>query len=74
MNKNKTNFKKEDVLIVAKALLEIHYYFDSGDYQKDQYICELCAGKSREMSIPDDIEKINHKLNCPILVARDLLT
>jgi len=68
------SFSPEDVRTVAKALLEDHWTFDSGDYSRDQCCCNYCDGKTREWSSWKDYEQIPHDLNCPVLIARDLLT
>lgn len=68
------SFSRDDVIKVARALLEDHTYFDTGDYSKDQYCCNYCSGKTKEWSRYTEIENLKHDLDCPILIARDLLT
>ena len=64
------NFKKEDVLIVAKALEEdAVMYQDGGDYGMDGYECEYCRGEKTVAR-----EDFKHETDCPVLVAQDLLT
>jgi hypothetical protein len=65
------SFSKDDVLVVAKALIENHSIFVSGDYSSDHYICEHCEGKSK--SFAGSEAEIVHELNCPVLIAQDLL-
>lgn len=63
-----------DVRAVASALLENHAWFDDSDYGFNQYICDYCGARSKKLATIDDIDKIKHDLNCPVLIARDLLT
>ena len=64
------SFKKEDVLLVAKVLVEdAVMYRDGGDYEMDGYECEHCCGEKTVA-----IEDFKHETDCPVLVAQDLLT
>jgi hypothetical protein len=67
------SFDPDDVIKVAKALLEDHWYWDSGDYSKDQCCCNYCSGRTPYWSKWGDYEKIPHDNDCPVLIARDLL-
>ena len=71
---SEVEFNTDDVIKVAAALLEEHSYWDSGDYAKDECCCNYCSGRSPQWSIWSDIDKIVHELDCPVLIARDLLT
>jgi len=68
------DFSVEDVKKVAQALLEDHTWFDNSDCGREQYSCEYCSAISPPWSKPDEIEKLKHDLDCPVLAARDLLT
>lgn len=66
-------FKKEDVIAVAEALVNPDTYadYDGGDYGSQRYVCMYCDGSSR---IDTSHLDITHDLDCPVLIARDLLT
>lgn len=66
------NFQTSDVIAVAKALLEDYAWFDTGDYSKDQYVCNYCDARTGCWAINPN--RIKHELDCPVLIARDLLT
>ncbi len=57
---------REDVIIVANAL--IHESVEWSDYDGG-YFCIYCYN-----GYQDYMGSYKHNLNCPILVARDLLT
>jgi len=65
------NFAEEDVLAVARAVVENPVEYCGGDY--DPYFwCTYCDERT-----PDDLhythEDVVHALDCPVLIARDLL-
>lgn len=63
----------EDVKIVAKSLIENHWQLDESGY--NCYIeCRYCYGAARYQGYDYDPSMIPHKLDCPVLVAKDLLT
>ncbi len=63
-----TEFAKEDVLTLAKAILEDCVMFrETCDY-RGEYNCEYCNSRSYEL------EDFNHELTCPVLVAKDVMT
>ena len=64
-------FNKEDVVKVAKALLEFGVHSESyGDsYPYDAYECDCCDAHWTPLK-----EDFRHNVDCPILVAQDLLT
>jgi len=62
------DFNKDDVLILAKTILEdCVYFYDSCDY-RGQYECKYCNSKSYELN------DFKHELDCPALVAQDIMT
>ena len=70
-----TKFNTEDVIKVAKALLEDHTWFDTGDYSKDVFNCGYCSAKSPDWAHWETaIKDLKHDMDCPVLAARDLLT
>jgi len=68
------SYPKAWVEKVCRALVEDHASFDTGDYSYDQYECEYCGGRTGEWAAYEEIETIKHEMDCPVLVARDLLT
>lgn len=65
-----SQFNPDDVRIVANALLS-HYTYREERGLHEYFCCSYC--KSWVYS-DEDIKDIEHNLNCPVLVARDLLT
>jgi len=71
MNKIICEFNKEDVLIVAKAVTENPLRYVDKDLDSYWY-CEFCNSKLEEyFGNPDDFI---HDINCPVLIAQDILT
>ena len=64
-----TDFNKEDVIKVAKALVKCGIRFYNGDYGISRSICNFCESNS-----VNGIANIDHKEDCPVLIAQDLLT
>ena len=68
-----TNFNEDDVKAVATALIKNSVYFDEGypnsRNPRDGYRCEYCDAKEFQKR-----EDLKHDLDCPVLIARDLLT
>ncbi len=69
-------FKEDDVVIVAKAVVEEQLKFIDSDNYMYGYWCNFCGAgdKNGESLGEEEPERIVHELNCPILVAKDLLT
>ncbi len=65
-------FDKNDVLIIAKAVAKDYSDFNSGDYSNDYYNCLHCNGVSPGWATSE--KQIKHDLDCPVLVAWDVLT
>ena len=63
-----------DAIIVSRALLEEWCEGQFGDYEDQQYHCNYCCGRSPFSGVWRDPKKIKHDLDCPVLVAIDLLT
>ena len=64
------DFNKEDVIILAKAVEEDAVCFqDGGDYNHDGYDCVHCCGERT-----DTRGEFKHEIDCPVLVAQDVLT
>lgn len=66
-------FNVEDVRKVAKALIEDAIEWDEGYTNwyncHDGYRCNYCSASEYETT-----ESLKHDLDCPVLVAQDLLT
>jgi len=65
----KTEFSEKDVKIVAKALVD--HSVHCVDYIEDRFTYYQCIYCHEEDFFP---ERVKHDMNCPVLVARDLLT
>ena len=64
-------FNKQDVLIIAKAILDDPVeYFDSD--HRCYYFCNYCEAELD--GIYHTIDDFKHDLDCPCLIAQDLLT
>lgn len=66
-------FNPEDVKIVAKALIDQHWELDESGKNCHIY-CMHCGAQARYVGYEYDPDKITHKLDCPVLIAKDLLT
>ena len=64
-------FRKEDVLCLARAILENPVCYSSGDYETTWY-CEYCEAEL--CGYQYTAEDFKHELSCPVLVAQDILT
>lgn len=60
---------KSDAETLAKTILEWWEEYDDGDYSPRGYYCEFCDGDSWVGH-----DAIVHDLDCPVLVAKDILT
>ena len=58
------NARDNDIRVLANAVLE--HSLEHGDYDISCYFCHS--------SNDNDQKKITHDLDCPVLIARDLLT
>jgi len=65
------NFAKEDVLIVARAIAYDPLRYMDGDHIPF-FICIYCDAELHGYSAHE--QDFKHDLNCPVLVAMDLLT
>jgi len=66
-----SEFNKEDVLTMAKAILEEPLEYMNGDYTP-YYFCKYCDAELHGFQYTADDFK--HDLNCPVLIAQDILT
>ena len=66
-------FKKEDVIILAEAILEESIVANSGDHNSFGYYCEYCDNEYINSEPQENSDKFIHKLDCPVLVAKDIL-
>jgi len=64
-------FNREDVLILAKAILEEPLVYIEGD-REPYFYCQYCDSELRGCGISR--EEFKHSINCPCLVAQDILT
>jgi len=65
-------FSDEDVILLAKTVIDKDnaFCYWSGDYEDDYWWCQYCGEKTYSSLV----DNISHKLDCPYLVARDILT
>lgn len=64
-------FNKEDVLILARAILECPViYIENSNYlgKIPEYFCSYCENEDFNR------ENFKHELNCPVLIAQDIMT
>lgn len=65
------NFSTNDVLIIAKTIVEEPVeYFDSDS--SSHYFCNYCEAELG--ALYNNIEDFKHELTCPVLIAQDILT
>lgn len=64
-------FNKDDVLTLAKAIIEDPIEYMDGDYIP-YYFCDYCDAELRGYGIL--LRQFKHELNCPVLIAQDILT
>ena len=60
---------ESDAKILAEAVMDEWKEFDDSDYSPKGYFCSFCYCSSWE-----GYDKIVHDLDCPVLVAKDVLT
>lgn len=65
-DKRRAEFDKEDIKKVAEAMVGDCITYDG---YSDDYSCDFCSGHRVYQQ-----EKFVHQLDCPVLVAQDLLT
>lgn len=68
------NFNTEDVRKVAQAVVSLEPYLV--ECRSDYRVCHFCDA-TQGVAYADGMEvseKFEHDLNCPVLVAQDLLT
>lgn|GEM_PF-2622676 len=70
-NKKMCEFNKEDVLILARAVTEDPITTMTGDHP-DCIFCEYCGAELNGYYYSE--KDLKHKLNCPVLIAQDILT
>lgn len=62
-----TDFNKEDVIKVARALIKSSVGWHPHGVNNIGYGCCLCN------EIKNKIEDVDHKKDCPVLISQDLL-
>ena len=66
-----SGFKKEDVIILAKAIAEMGYYESNYDCEREGR-CHMCCGDPIDLYNFSE-KDFKHELDCPTLVANDVL-
>lgn len=64
-------FNKKDVIVIAKALIEDSVTYIDSD-RNPYYWCEYCGAEL--ISYGKSQKDFEHKTDCPVLVAKDILT
>jgi len=65
------NFNKQDVITIAKALMEDPLNYMDSDFIPFYY-CKYCDAELYGYAASE--KDFMHKLNCPVLIAQDILT
>ncbi len=66
-----TDFNKDDVITLAKAVVADPLGFMCGDYTP-YYYCVYCDAELKGYNT--DIKNFKHELKCPVLIAQNILT
>ena len=62
-------FDKNDVMILAQTILDEPLDWYDGDYGPHEHTCIFCDGKGTYYK-----KDFKHALDCPTLIAQDVLT
>jgi hypothetical protein len=65
------NFDKNDVIKIARAIIEDPLCYMCGDYMPFFY-CIYCKAELHGYHVRK--EEFKHEIDCPVLVAQDILT
>lgn len=65
------NFLKDDVLIMARAIVNKPLTYMDG-YFIPYFFCYYCDAEFKGYNI--NAKNFKHEVNCPVLIARDILT
>ncbi len=65
------NFDKTDVIKMAWSIIEDPLTYMDGDFTP-YYMCDFCRAELTGYHVDEDDFK--HSLNCPVLIAQDVLT
>ena len=60
---------EDDARTLAETIIDYWKEYDDGDYSPKGYCCMFCCGSSWE-----GYDEVVHDLDCPVLVAKDVLT
>lgn len=70
------DFKKEDVLKIARYLVEYDQpYIYHNSHGRDYATCDFCSGKMIDADWSDEktLKMFNHETSCVYLIAKDML-
>ena len=59
----------DDAKTLATTIMGCWKEYDDGDYSPKGYCCQFCYGSSWK-----GYDNVEHDLDCPVLVAKDVLT
>jgi len=62
---------KTDAIILAEWILDDWWRNDWSDYGTGEYECNYCSAKGGSTDTP---KSMKHDLDCPVLVALDIMT
>jgi len=65
------NFNKDDVITIAKAVMKEPLNYMDGDFMP-YYYCKYCDAEEAGYGVRE--RDFMHDLNCPVLIAQDILT
>ena len=70
--------REDDIIALAKGVLATKAIYDEkyNSRSPDTFVCPFCGQEEWEVNCKEDheMESIEHELNCPYLIAKDLLT
>lgn len=65
--------REKEIQLIVGLFLEDYVTMDnSGPYQSEVLYCQHC--RSNKIDLDEPYSKIEHALDCPVLVAKDLST
>lgn len=63
---------EKDIKTIAEYIVDNYKEYDDGDYSPKGWFCSHCWENNGKFN--QDKDNIPHSLDCPYLIAKDLLT
>ena len=63
----------EDILVLVRAIINDPVEYQGGD-DESHYWCHYCDAELKDIRYQSTKEDFKHELNCPVLIAQDVLT